>query len=166
VATVELDPGAILETLTRHGVDFVLIGGLAGLAHGSEFPSYGMDIAYERQTENLKRLAAALRELDATLRGAPEDVPFRLDARALRAGQNFTFNTRFGPLDIIGDAPGAPSYVQLKRRSRRAPIDGVKIRIASLDHLIAMKEASGRPKDKLMATEYRALSDELRAAKD
>jgi hypothetical protein len=47
-----------------------------------------------------------------------------------------------------------------------APVEGVLIRVASLDHLIAMKEAAGRTKDKLMATEYRAISDELRAPRD
>src|SRR5207253_7708068 len=86
----EFQPKPILRTLLEHGVDFVLIGGLAGIARGSSYPSYDVDIAYGRDPENLKRLASALRELGATLRGAPSAIPFKLDARTLKAGSHFT----------------------------------------------------------------------------
>ncbi len=153
----------LLEVLVAHDVDFVVVGGLAGTVHGSAYPTFDLDVAYERSPENVERLATALHELGARLRGAPEDVPFQLDARTLRAGANFTFTTRHGSLDILGDAAGAPRYETLKRASDTTRLDGISVRVASLDHLIAMKEAAGRPKDRLMATEYRVLADELRA---
>jgi hypothetical protein len=154
----------MLRALTAHEVDFVVIGGLAGMARGSSYPSYDLDVAYARDRENLERIARALRELGATLRGAPSDLPFQLDADALYQGSNFTFATEWGPLDIFGDPSGSPPYEQLRAGAGKPmPIDGVPVTVASLDHLIAMKEAAGRPKDKLMATEYRVLSDELRA---
>jgi len=62
-------------------VDFVLIGGLAGVVRGSSYPTYDVDVAYACDDENLERLAEALRELSATMRRAPEDLPFQLDAR-------------------------------------------------------------------------------------
>jgi Aminoglycoside-2''-adenylyltransferase len=162
----EFQPKPILRTLLEHDVDFVLIGGLAGIVHGSSYPSYDVDIAYARDSENLKRLAAALRELGATLRGAPKNVPFQLDARTLTNGSHFTFETKYGSLDILADPDGAPQYEKLRRRAGRPQeLEGERIRVASLDHLIAMKDASGRTKDQLMATEYRVLSDELRAAR-
>jgi hypothetical protein len=162
----EFQPKPILRTLLKHDVDFVLIGGLAGIARGSSYPSYDLDIAYARDPQNLERLASALRELGAELRGAPSDVPFKLDARTLRAGSHFTFQTPYGSLDVLNDPDGAPSYDKLKAAAgERADVEGEPILVASLDHLIAMKEASGRTKDKLMATEYRVLSDELRAPK-
>jgi len=164
---VEFQPKPILRKLLEHQVDFVLIGGLAGIARGSSYPSYDIDIAYARDTKNLRRLAAALRELGASLRGAPPDIPFQLDARTLRSGAHFTFQTAHGSLDILTDPDGAPSYDKLKAAAGApAEVEGELILVASLDHLIAMKEASGRTKDKLMATEYRVLSDELRAPKD
>jgi len=163
----EFSPRAILRTLLAHEVDFVLVGGMAGIARGSSYPSFDVDIAYERSGENLERLAAALRELHATLRGAPPDVPFLLDAETLHRGANFTFATPFGSLDILSDPDGAPPYAQLRAGAGPpSTVEGEPILVASLDHLIAMKEASGRTKDKLMASEYRALSDELRAPRE
>jgi hypothetical protein len=158
----EFDPRPILEVLVRHGVDFVLAGGLAGVVLGSAYQTGDVDVVYERSKENLEHLAAALRELGATLRGAPNDLPFQLDARTLAAGQNFTFETRFGSLDILGDAAGAPRYETLRRDSTQHDVGGVTIAVSSIDHLIAMKEAAGRPRDKLMVSEYKLLADEIR----
>jgi hypothetical protein len=163
----EFQPQRLLRALVAHDVDFVVIGGLAGMARGSAYPSYDLDIAYARNDENLEALVGALIDVDARLRGAPPDVPFLLDAKTLRNGSNFTFATPWGSLDIIGEAPGAPSYERLRDAAGpRVAIEGELVSVASLDHLIAMKEAAGRPKDKLMATEYRVLSDELRAPRD
>ncbi|MGH3046447.1 MAG: hypothetical protein ACRDNC_05495 [Gaiellaceae bacterium] len=139
-----------------------MIGGLAGIAQGSAYPSYDVDITYGRVYENLERLAAALRELGATLRGAPAGLPFLLDAETLARGAHFTFETTFGSLDLLSDPDGAPRYDALRSAAVSAEIDGVAVSVASLDHLIAMKEASSRTKDKLMATEYRVLADEIR----
>jgi hypothetical protein len=164
---LEFQPKPILRKLLEHDVDFVLIGGLAGIARGSSYPSYDIDIAYARNPKNLERLASALRELGATLREAPPDLAFQLDARTLKSEAHFTFQTRYGSLDILSDPSGAPSYDRLKAAAgTAAEVDGELIFVASLDHLISMKEASGRTKDKLMATEYRVLSNELRAPKD
>jgi hypothetical protein len=145
-----------------HGVDFVMIGGLAAIAVGSSYSTFDLDVAYARDRPNLERLAEALRELGATLRGAPPGVPFQLDADTLEAGLNFTFETMGGNLDVFGEPAGAPSYEELKRRATVESIEGVEIRVAAIDHLIAMKEAAGREKDRLLASELRTLSDALR----
>ncbi len=97
------------------------------------------------------------------MRGAPRDLPLLLDATTLSHGANFTFDTRFGPLDILGDPAGAPPYAALREAATPKTIFDVPVLVVSLDHLIAMKEAAGRPKDLLMASEYRVISDELRA---
>jgi hypothetical protein len=163
VSAKPFDPFPIIEALTDAGVDFVLIGGLAGGAHGSAYPTYDVDVMYAQESENLERLAAVLRELGATLRGAPAKLPFLLDAKTLAEGGNFTFATRFGPVDIVAYPAGAPAYEKVRADAATIELGGRSVRVASLDHLIAMKEAAGRTKDKLMATEYRQLADELRA---
>jgi hypothetical protein len=160
------EPSPILELLAREGVDFVVIGGVAGGAHGSAYGTFDLDIVYAREPANLERIADVLRSLGATLRGAPPDVPFQLDARTVAAGANFTFSTRLGALDILAVPDGAPPYEQLKAAALTIKVRGQEIRIASLDHLIAMKEATGRPRDKERAMELRALSDELRAPRE
>ena len=158
----DFDPRPILETLVRHGVDFVLIGGLAGVALGSAYQTSDIDIAYSRSRGNLERLVSALIELGATLRGAPKNLPFQLDARTIAVGASFTFDTRYGPLDIIADPAGAPPYEKLRGEAVELDVRGFVVAVASIDHLIAMKEAAGRNRDKLMATEDRVLADEIR----
>lgn len=157
------DPVPLIETLADAEVDFVLIGGLAGIAHGSAYPTYDVDVMYARDHDNLERLASVLRDLGATLRGAPPEVPFLLDSKTLEEGGNFTFETPRGALDIFAYPAGAPAYGELKAASDEIELSGRSVRVASLDHLIAMKDAAARVKDQLMATEYRTLADERRA---
>jgi hypothetical protein len=114
---------------------------------------------YARDRENLERLARVLRELGATLSGAPEDVPFILDADTLARGANLTFATRLGSVDILAEPSGAPPYDKVRAQAVSVEISGRTVAVASLDHLIAMKEAAGRGKDALMASEYRELAD-------
>jgi hypothetical protein len=154
------DPIPILRTLADADVDFVVIGGVAGSVHGSAYPTYDLDVAYARDPKNLELMARALQSLGATLRGASPDVAFQLDAKTLERGGNFTFETAFGPFDILAYPGGSSSYEHLREDARVIEVEGRRIRVASLDHLIAMKETAGRPKDKLMALEYRVLADE------
>jgi hypothetical protein len=159
----EFRPRPILDALIAHRVDFVVIGGIAGVLRGSSYPTYDLDVAYARNAENLERLASALLQLRATLRGAPPDLPFTLDAKTLENGAHFTFDTPYGSVDILTDPDGAPKYDELKSAAGAPqPLEGVLVYAASLDHLIGMKEAAGRTKDKLMASEYRMLADEIR----
>lgn len=150
----------ILSTLIRHGVDFVLVGGQAGIARGSSYPSFDVDIAYSREGANIERLVGALRELEVQLRGAPDELPFVLDERTIANGANFTFSSRYGDLDVLGDVSGIRSYEHLRAAAERERVGDVEVPVASLDHLIAMKRASNRPKDRLMLEEYIVIADE------
>lgn len=149
-----LEAGPLLNALDRNEVDFVVIGGVAGLAHGSAYPTYDLDIAYARGRRNLERLAAALRDIGVTLRGAPDDLPFQVDAQALQAGMNFTFITEFGEFDILGHIDGVRSYEDLRSHSEIQEVGGLPVPVASLNHLIGMKRRADRPKDQMMVEEY------------
>jgi transcriptional regulator with XRE-family HTH domain len=153
---LELHP--LLGALIRNGVDFVVVGGVAGWIHGSSYPTYDLDVAYARGSANLERLAKALRELRARWRGGPPDLPIELDASMLDRGANFTFETPFGNFDVLGELSGVGDYEGLRREARIEFFEGLEIRIASLDHLIAMKSSADRVKDRLMLMEYKELS--------
>lgn len=146
---ISVQPGPLLRPFIRHGVDFVLIGSLAGLVHGSAYPTYDIDLAYARDEVNLRRLGAALRELGV-----------QISAQSLKAPVS-TFNTEFGTLDILGQVAGISKYEELRRDSCREAIAGLSVRVASLNHLIAMKRISNRTKDKLMVLEYVELAEEI-----
>jgi transcriptional regulator with XRE-family HTH domain len=149
-----LEAGPLLDALDRNEVEFVVIGGVAGLAHGSAYPTYDLDIAYARDGRNLERVAAALREMGVTLRGAPDDLSFQVDAKTLEAGMNFTFVTEFGPFDILGHVDGIRDYEDLRAHAEIQGVGGIPVQVASLNHLIGMKRRADRPKDQLMVEEY------------
>lgn len=155
------DPLMALRTLLDHDVRFVLIGGYAGALRGSPIITGDVDVCYAREDANLERLAEALRALDAHLRGAPLDVPFQLDARTLRAGDHFTFSTSAGALDILGTPSGTNGFTDLEANATDEEIDGLTVRVASLDDLISMKRAAGRPKDLIALEWLSAVRDEL-----
>jgi hypothetical protein len=148
--------------LVAHGVNFVLIGGMAGIARGSSYPSYDLDVAYARDKANMGRLVAALKEIGVRLRGVPADLPFQLDERTIENGANFTFVTPYGDLDVLADVAGVRSYDELSEAAEEKELFGFPVRVASLDHLIAMKRAANRPKDQNMVEEYVVMADKVR----
>lgn len=153
------EPIAMVEVLQRHAVDFLIIGGIAGRLHGSTTMTRDLDICHAWTPQNLERLATALREFEATLRGAEPGLPFKLDARTLRNGRNFTFSTKYGSFDCLADPGGGMTYELLLPNAEWADLDGVRVRMASLDDLIRMKRAAGRRKDLIEVENLSALRE-------
>ena len=161
MSTPAFDPLLVLRILVEHGVRFVLIGGFAAAIRGSPVITGDVDMCYARRDENLERLAAALDELGAKLRGAPSDVAFQLDARTLREGDHFTFATNAGALDCLGTPAGTDGFADLDASATDEDLDGLVVRVASVDDLIRMKRAAGRPQDLIAVEWLAALRDEL-----
>jgi hypothetical protein len=137
----------------------VIIGGIAATLQGSTTITRDFDVCYSRDRTNVARLASALRELNARLRGVDGDVPFQLDAASLRNGLNFTFKTKHGDFDCLGDPGGGFDYELLKRNADKVNVAGLKVIVASLDDLIAMKRAAGRNKDRIEVENLSALRE-------
>ena len=140
---------SLLRVLVAHGVDFVVVGGIAMIYQGSARLTQDLDICFAPFQANLEVLGQAMIELGATLRGVADDVPFIPDGRALRKLSIATFDTREGAIDLLRDPAGAPPYDELRRRADRVETEGMAILVASLDDLEAMKRAANRPKDRL-----------------
>jgi hypothetical protein len=154
----EFRPTRLLRRLVDAGVDFVVIGGFAAIAHGSVAITRDLDICYSTDPENLEALGRGLVELGARLRGVAEGVPFTPDGATLKRTQILTLETAEGPLDILADPRGSPGFGTLRERALDVPVAGVVVRVASLEDLLAMKRASGRPKDLLAVEELEAIA--------
>jgi len=146
---VATDPGRLIDALVEGGGEFVVIDGVALVLHGSARTTGDLDVSYSRDDGNLVALAQALAPVHPTLRGAPADLPFRLDAPTLRAGLNFTLSTDAGDLDLFGEVAGVGGFVEVARDAETMTLAGHPVRIMSLDTLERAKRAAGRRRDLL-----------------
>jgi predicted nucleotidyltransferase len=154
------DFASLLLALTDGEVEFIVIGGMAAVAHGSAHVTVDLDVVYARTPENLVRLAAALRPLSPYLRGAPAGLPFDFDPPTIRAGLNFTLVTSAGDVDLLGEVAGGGTFASLLPRSVEREVFGLRVRFVDLPTLIHLKRAAGRPKDLERIAELEALLEE------
>ena len=153
----ELQAEEILRRLTARGVDFVVIGGIAAVLHGSAQMTFDLDICYATDGGNLAALADVLTALGAKLRGVDDAAAFVADARALRRVEILTLSTELGELDLIARPAGGAGYETLRRRADRFDLNGSSVLVASVEDLISMKSATGRLKDLAAVEELEAI---------
>lgn len=158
-----LDPTCLFRELANHEVDYVLIGGLAAVLHGSTAMTNDADIVPDPDAANLERLGTALTELDARLRVAtePEGVPFDPHPALLASIAVLDMTTRCGDLDMTNEPVGLDGYTGIRSRSVRFTVDGLTIDVASLDDVIRSKTAADRPKDHATLPILHALREEI-----
>jgi hypothetical protein len=148
-----------LDVLSRHGIRFVIVGGVAMNLQGSAQNTTDLDIVYDRDAENVERLAAALAPYSPRLRGVRDKLPFRLDAAAIRSGLNFTLTTSLGDIDLWGELRGVGGFDAVCKLSRSIRLGKYTFSVLSLSGLIKAKRAAGRPKDRLVIPELEALAE-------
>ncbi len=154
------DFAALLTTLSKGGVEYILVGGVAATAHGSARLTQDVDIVYARNPENLARLSAALAPYSPYLRGAPPGLPFRWSEDTLKHGLNFTLTTAVGDIDLFGEIAGGGSYEDLLPDTVLLQLFGSECRCVTLRRLILLKRAAGRPRDLEAIAELEAISEE------
>jgi len=138
----------LLERLASADIRFVLVGGLAVNAWGYLRATRDVDLVPDRSPENLKKLEALLAELDGKV-----DVDGRLlasDATAifLKTGDRMLVVTELGRVDILQGLSQIPNFAELEAGATTVDMEGLSVRICSLEHLLAMKRASERPRDR------------------
>jgi hypothetical protein len=157
-------PERIFETLAKHGVDYVLIGGLAATLHGSNLRTGDADICPSRAKSNLDRLASALVEMQARVRApdASNGLRFQCDAKFLAQMDICNLSTRFGDFDISFKPAGTSGYGDLRKNSVIYDLATVQVPTASLEDVIRSKEAAARPKDLGQLPTLRSLLEETK----
>lgn len=144
------DPVRLVRVLAEHEVRYVIIGAVAARLAGYPLATYDTDMTPEQTRENLTRLAAALRALDARVYTAsiPEGLPFDCSAQTLARASVWNLVTTVGRVDLISHPAGSGGYADLVSGANRYDVAGVTVAAASLESIIKMKEAAGRPKDR------------------
>lgn len=137
----------LIPALVKGGVQFILVGGVAGVIHGAARLTYDVDIIYARLKVNYAKIVSVLEAYSPRLRDAPEGLPFHLDVPTLRNGLNFTLTTGLGDIDLLGEVSGGGTYESLLPHSVEVEAFGVVFRCVDLPKLIELKRAAGRPKD-------------------
>jgi hypothetical protein len=162
----EYDPVRLLRVLADHGVDFVVIGGVAARLQGAPILTQDVDVTPSTDAENLARLAAALRAVNARLR-SPRDtdgVDFPVEARFLAAARSWTLVTDAGDLDLVFAPTGANGYADVVAGADRLTVADdppLEVYVASLAAVIRSKEAAGRDKDRAALPLLRRTLEEL-----
>jgi predicted nucleotidyltransferase len=162
---MKTDFGRVLKTLNDGQVQFIVIGGVAGIAHGLARATFDVDVIYARNSQNIQRVVNVLKPFEPYLRGAPPGLLFSWDEKTVRMGLNFTLITTLGDVDLLGEATGAGTYEQLLPDSVELEIFGQRCQCVTLERLIQIKRAAGRPKDFEMIAQMQALLEERRKQK-
>lgn len=166
MSEVEFRPEKLLRILARHEVRHVLIGGFAGVIHGSPYVTTDVDVVPDPAAANMERLSAALDELHAKVWTAaePAGVPFDHDATSLTASRTWNLVTDFGRLDITFEPSGTKGFADVARDAVHLTILGAEVDVASLADVIRSKEAAGREKDRLVLPVLRRILQETERA--
>jgi predicted nucleotidyltransferase len=137
----------LLEVLVRHGVDFIIVGGVAASLEGAPVLTFDLDVVYETSPENTERLLQVLREIHARYRdpGGRQITP---DATRLGRNRLNLFTTDLGPFDVLPAVSGDLRFQDLLSRTNIHEVGGFEVRVLDLEAVIQAKEYANRDKDR------------------
>jgi hypothetical protein len=148
-----------LHALCDASVEFVVIGGVAAVLHGSSYVTFDLDICYSRVTANLKRLKEALMPFHPRPRGSPSGLPFIWDEATLRNSSVLTLETAIGSIDLLAEVVGLGGYDGVRDRSKVVTAFDRRIAVVDICGLIQAKRAAGRAKDLSIIPELESLME-------
>jgi predicted nucleotidyltransferase len=155
----------LLQRLADSGVDFIVVGGFAGVLHGSALVTRDLDICAVLTPENVERLRASLRDLNPLHRMTPQKLSFLKAPPPGEPVNNLYLQTDWGVVDILSSILGVGDFSTLKKNAEWFEIGGARCMLISLPDLVKAKEAMGREKDLLAAKELRAIAEKLSSEK-
>jgi hypothetical protein len=149
----------LLRRLTDCKVEFVIVGGLAGVFHGSSVVTQDLDLCAPLHETNLARMLKALEGLEPRWRMRPEHPRLARDPADLAGFKNLYLLTRSGPLDVLSENSGLGTFDDVLRQSLQVEVSGISCRVLTIDALIRSKRALGRPRDLQVVTELEAIRE-------
>lgn len=148
----------ILATLVQHDVDFILVGGLAGVLQGAPVNTKDVDILYSLAEPNPQRLLGALEKLGAKFRGDPRNLAPNLSH--LRSTGHKLLSTAYGDLDCLGTIEESTTYEDILPDIDEMSLDETNLLVISLPRLIEVKRKLTRPKDAVALMQLEATLQE------
>ncbi len=153
----------LLRSLSSRKIEFIVIGGMAGVLHGAPVVTADLDIVHKRSGQNVAALLTMLKELSAVFRGDPRMLE-PLESHLMGRG-HILLTTKLGPLDLLCEVQHE-GYEELVPHTKQLNLgQGLEAKVVTLDKLIDLKEAAGRPKDQMALPILRATLQELRRRK-
>ena len=150
----------LIQRLSDAEIDFVIVGGFAGILHGSSLVTRDLDVCAVLSREHVARLRDVLRDLNPTHRQTPQRLSFLENPAADAEVKNLYLGTTLGPVDILSAIKGVGDYARVREASVEIEIFGRRCRVISIEDLIRAKESLARPKDLLAAQELRAILEQ------
>ena len=147
----------ILQRLADAGLDFVIVGGYAAVAHGSSLVTRDLDICAVLTPDNVERLRQTLADAHPRHRLTPKRLSFLDHPEANQPLQNLYLETDIGVIDVLSSILGVGDFSRLKSQAETLEVAGHRYRVIGIDDLIKAKEALGRERDLLAAKELRAI---------
>ncbi len=162
---VPLDLEKLIENLDKSNIKYILIGGMAAIAHGAPVFTFDLDIVHERSDDNLEKIKDLLISLDAYQR-RPDDLKLKPDFDALRGTGHMLLSTQFGPMDILGAIEKGLGYDELIDNVIEIEFHGFKIHVLDLETLIELKKESTRPEDQHRLNILKNTLEQIRQEKE
>lgn len=145
MTTGNFDPRRLLVALERNRVNYVVIGGLARVIQGTDEVTHDLDICPSLRPDNLRRLDAALHEIEA--RTADGEL-FLASGAGSQLPALAEVDTRFGHLTLVAEPAGTRGYDDLRRGAAREALGlGLRASIAGPGDLLRTLDGLGRPED-------------------
>ncbi|MDT8301185.1 MAG: hypothetical protein RQ760_06835 [Sedimentisphaerales bacterium] len=147
----------LLERLVNAGMDFVIVGGFAGVVHGCTYVTQDIDICCDFKPATLLTLQKAISNLHPVHRMTPGRKKLKLTEQTCVQFKNLYLDTDIGQLDCLSFIDGLGGYGEVKKESDFIEVEKFKMRVLSVDALIKAKKSMNRLRDKETVLQLEAI---------
>jgi hypothetical protein len=149
----------LIERPCDAGIDFVVVGGFAGILHGSTLVTRDLDVCVVLSAENVERLREVFRDLRPRHRFSSPKLSFLDNPEPGVSLNKLYLETELGPIDLLGSIKGVGEFEHVRAASVEIELFGRRCRVISIEALIQAKQAMGREKDMIAVKELRAIAE-------